>query len=358
MAPTPGHPFPLPRAVRPIVIIGAGGIVREAHLPAYRLANFPVVALVDLDRGKAEALARQFAVPRVHADLAEAVRAAPPEAVFDVAVPASAHAAVLAALPAGAPVLLQKPFGENLEQARALRELCRRRELRAAVNFQLRVAPCVREARRLVEDGAIGPVHDLEVRVTVDTPWQLWAFLEQSPRVEILYHSIHYIDLIRSFFGEPRGVQARTLRHPGSPRLAATRSAILLDYGDLRRATITANHGHAFGPRHQESYIKWEGEGGAIVARLGALLNYPHGEADTLEACLPGQPGGPPEWRPLPLAGNWFPHAFIATMAALMRYANGESDRLPSGVDDAFQTMAVVEAAYASAGAPSTPIPP
>jgi predicted dehydrogenase len=31
------------------VIIGAGGIVRNAHLPAYRKAGFPVAAIVDSD---------------------------------------------------------------------------------------------------------------------------------------------------------------------------------------------------------------------------------------------------------------------------------------------------------------------
>ncbi len=33
---------PRPKLVRPIVVIGAGGIVRAAHLPAYEKAGFPV----------------------------------------------------------------------------------------------------------------------------------------------------------------------------------------------------------------------------------------------------------------------------------------------------------------------------
>jgi shikimate 5-dehydrogenase len=45
---------------RPIVSIGAGGIVRDAHLPAYKKAGFPVVAIADLDKSKAENLARAF----------------------------------------------------------------------------------------------------------------------------------------------------------------------------------------------------------------------------------------------------------------------------------------------------------
>src|SRR5579871_6070133 len=110
-------PLITPTGVRPIVVIGAGGIVKDAHLPAYRLAGFPVVALHDRDVAKARALAAEFAVPQVCATLTEAVATAPAGAIFDIAVPASALAEVLTALPDGAAVLMQKPFGENLDQA-------------------------------------------------------------------------------------------------------------------------------------------------------------------------------------------------------------------------------------------------
>lgn len=351
------HPIP-PRPVRPIVVIGAGGIVRDAHLPAYRIAGFPVSVLHDLDVDKARALAADFGVPRVAASLTEAVAAAPADAVFDVAVPASALPAVLSALPDGAAVLIQKPFGENLAQARELLALCRRKRLRAAVNFQLRYAPYILAARAAIERGAIGEVHDMEVRVTVYMPWHLWTFLERSPRVEIVYHSIHYVDLVRSFLGDPRGVYARTLPHPNSPRLASTRTNLILDYGDTPRANITTNHGHVFGSRHQESYVKWEGTKGAIVARLGLLLDYPRGQPDALEMCRLDEAGQPCGWEPIPFTGSWYPHAFSGTMGDLMRYANGEIDRPPTAVEDAIRTMAVVEAAHQSSASGATPVPP
>lgn len=348
---------PLPSAPRPIISIGAGGIVRDAHLPAYRLAGLPVAGIFDLDGAKAAKLAADFGVPRVFSTLAGAVAQAPAHAVFDVAVPASALAEVLPVLPDGAPVLIQKPFGENLAAAGQLLALCERQRLAAAINFQLRTSPGVVEARRLIDAGAIGDLHDLEVRVTVYTPWQLWTFLEGIPRVEILYHSIHYVDLVRSFLGEPAGVHAKTTRHPAAQKLAATRTTMALDYGDTVHATITTNHGHNFGDRHQESYVKWEGTRGALKLRLGLLLDYPRGEPDTLELCALGPDDRPGAWQAVPLAGNWFPHAFIGPMAALQRFANGETTELPTRVADAFRTMAVVEAAYESSARGATPVP-
>ncbi len=351
------QPLKTSAGVRPIVVVGAGGIVKDAHLPAYRLAGFPVAALYDLDGAKARALARDFGVPRVCATLAEAVTTAAGNAIFDVAVPAAALPEVLAALPDGAAVLVQKPFGENLADARALLALCHRKHLRAAANFQLRYAPCIAAARRLISEGAIGELHDLEVRVTVHMPWHLWTFLEGIPRVEILYHSIHYVDLVRSFLGEPRGVYAKTVKHPRTAKLASTRTNIALDYGDTLRANITTNHGHDFGPRHQESYVKWEGTRGALKAKLGLLLDYPRGQPDTLELCPLDAAGRPGEWQPVPLDGNWYPHAFIGTMASVIRFADGEAGEPPTCVDDAIKTMAVVEAAYDSSAQGGTPIP-
>lgn len=165
--------------------------MRDAHLPAYKKAGFPVVAIADLDKGKAENLARAFGIPAVLSGVEEAAAYAPEDAVFDVAVPASSLVQLLQYIPDGAAVLLQKPMGETLSDARAILEICRTKRLTAAVNFQLRFAPNILMAWHLNESCALGKVHDMEVRVSVMTPWHLWDFLQKAPRIEILYHSIH-----------------------------------------------------------------------------------------------------------------------------------------------------------------------
>lgn len=337
----------LPRALHPIVIFGAGGIVRDAHLPAYRKAGFPVAGIFDPLQDRALALGKEFGIPAVAATMSEAIAAAPRNAVFDIATPASRFAEVLGALPDGCAVLMQKPMGENRIEARRILELCRAKKLKAAVNFQLRYAPAVRAARKLIADGAIGDLHDLEVRVTVYTPWHLWTFLEGIPRVEILYHSVHYLDLLRSFLGDPIGIYAKTLKHPKTPKLASTRSNMILDYGDMIRANIETNHGHEFGLRHQEAYVKWEGTRGAIKARLGLLMNYPQGIEDQFEFCILEE-GSSPAWKTLAIEGSWFPDAFIASMAELMCFVEGSIGVLQHSAEDAYRTMALVDAAYES----------
>ncbi len=336
----------LPESPRPICIIGASGVVNDAHLPAYRSAGFEVAGVCDLNPERAEKLAAKFGIPKVCGNTEELVASAPKNAVFDVAIMAADFAGVLEQLPDGAAVLIQKPMGTSLAQAREILEICRRKKLVAAVNFQLRFAPFVMAARWLIDQGLIGELYDLEVRVSVHMPWDLFPVVKTEPRLEILYHSIHYIDLLRSFLGDPKSVSAKTLRHPAK-KLSSTRSTILLDYGDTLHAVINTNHDHEFGQHNQESYIKWEGTKGAIKAKMGLLMNYPQGVPDKFEFCLL-EPGKPPEWREQKLEGSWFPDSFVGTMSSLQRFAEGSEKILPTHVEDVVKTMAVVEAAYES----------
>jgi predicted dehydrogenase len=331
---------------RPIVVIGSGGIARDAHLPAYRKASLPVVAVVDTDVSKAASLARDFGVSHATASIQEALDHTPGDKIFDVAVPAPALLKVLSLLPDGAAVLIQKPMGETLDEAHQIVDLCRRKGLIAAVNFQLRWAPAMLAARRITDAGLLGELHDIEVQVSVHMPWELWSFLSNAPRLEILYHSIHYIDLVRSWLGNPCGVYAKTVRSPRTPKLSATKTILTMDYGEWMRVHISTNHSHDFSPEMQRSFVQWEGTTGAMRAVMGVNLDYPRGKPDSLSYIQQGE--AVDGWHTLPTEGNWFPDAFIGSMTSLQRYVTGELNTLPTRVEDALDTMRVVEAAYLS----------
>lgn len=329
----------------PVVIIGAGGIVRNAHLPAYQIAGMPVAGIFDLDYEKAGELASEFSLPQVYTSIDELVKQQGNDCIYDIAVPGADLTSVIEQLPDNSFVLMQKPMGENLQQADQILELCRKKNITAGVNFQLRYAPYIQMLRQMLNENLIGQVCNVEVYVNTYTPWQLWSFLMKAERLEILYHSIHYIDLVRNLFGNPVAVFAHSTKHPAVPELQAVRSDIIMNYGEYLRAGIFTNHMHNYGAQMQDAYIKIEGTHGAVKIKLGVLLDYPAGKSDKFEYIITNDPVQQ-HWQELPVNGSWFPHAFIGSMHELIKVRNGEKELPENAVEDCILTMRLVEAAY------------
>ncbi len=89
---------------------------------------------------------------------------------------------------------------------------------------------------------------------------------------------------------------------------------------------------------------------------MGLLMDYPVGVPDAFEFALL-DPSTEPDWQSCRCeeAGSHMP--FIGTMASLMRYAEGTDSTLSIGVEDAIQTMAVVEAVHRSSARGGEPLP-
>jgi len=136
---------------------------------------------------KAAELASGRGISRTFSSVAEAVRFAPTDTIFDVAVPASQLAHILSQFPDGATVLMQKPMGETLQEALIIRNLCRNKGFIAAVNFSLRYSPNNLVITSLANGGFLGEIHDIEVQTSTYTPWHLWTF---SPQHRALRSSI------------------------------------------------------------------------------------------------------------------------------------------------------------------------
>ena len=88
--------WPMPEKALPIVIFGAGSIVKDAHLPAYINSGFKVLGLYDPDLEKAKKLAQPYSIKT----FLTAKEAADQEnVVFDLATPPIAHKEILEILP-------------------------------------------------------------------------------------------------------------------------------------------------------------------------------------------------------------------------------------------------------------------
>jgi predicted dehydrogenase len=335
--------WPLPSRPRPITIIGAGGIVQEAHLPAYRKVGLPVAGIFDLDVAKARATAAQFGVPAAFETLAQAMAARTADTVFDLALPPDAILATVQQLPVGAVVLVQKPLGTGLANAREIVRALDARRITAATNFQLRFTPSMLAIGDAVRRGLFGEVVDIEVHLAVYMPWELWSFMPRLDAIEIPLHSVHYLDWIRSIVGEPRSVYAKTVPHPRYPDLKDARSSIILDYGATVRCCLSLNHTYNYGPKHVAATLRVEGTRGCARLELGYLVDYLKPVPEKLEIIVAGG-----AWTDVPLRGERMPDAFWMVMSNLQRFAAGEDAKLETDVHDSLKTMALVDACLAS----------
>jgi len=338
--------WPMPEKALPIVIFGAGSIVKDAHLPAYINSGFKVLGLYDPDLEKAKKLAQPYSIKT----FLTAKEAADQEnVVFDLATPPIAHKEILEILPLNSGVLIQKPMGSDLREATQILSICQDRFLKAAVNFQLRFAPMMIALKDAIDKGLLGEIVDFDAWLALDTPWGKWKFLEGLPRVEILLHSIHYFDYIRSILGTPKTIKSKTMGYPNE-KTSNTRTSAILEYSKHVRCNLSINHNHSFGRKFQACEFRLCGTNGAAFVHLGVNLNYPAGEPDILEINI-GK-----GWVKIPLKGSWFIESFGNRMAQLQRFISKEEDSLISSVKDAWSTMALVEAAYENSEKPGTSV--
>ena len=139
-----------------IGIVGAGGIVNYAHLPAYKKVPFKVVGITDENQERAERTAREHGIRKVYRSVDELV-SDPEVEIVDVAVyPASQLAIVEQAAARGKHLLCQKPFSDEYGKAVRSVELAEKGKVKLAVNQQMRWDAGIRAARLLIEDGRLG----------------------------------------------------------------------------------------------------------------------------------------------------------------------------------------------------------
>jgi predicted dehydrogenase len=184
-------------------IIGCGliGGTRARHLAGARLTH-----CVDTDAARARATAALAPGCAHGTDWHSPLRDPDLDAVI-VATPHDLLAEITrAALLAGVHVLVEKPAARRAEELEDLAELAAKHDLRVRVGFNHRYHRAFRDARRLVDSGALGPLMFARARYGhggrpgLEREWR--AQPERSGGGELIDQGVHLIDLARWFLGE------------------------------------------------------------------------------------------------------------------------------------------------------------
>lgn len=164
-----------------IGVIGSG-FARRTQIPAFRAtAGARVLAIASARRERAEAVAREFAIPFVGDDWREVCERADVQLVSIVTPPATHLQMTLYALARGKAVLCEKPMALSVGETAEMCLAAKASGTLALIDHELRFLDGRRRLRELLRAGEIGRVRHVQVtyradsRANAERAWDWWS---------------------------------------------------------------------------------------------------------------------------------------------------------------------------------------
>ncbi len=176
-------------------VIGAG-VMGENHIRNYcQIPGVELVGIADLDKGRVEALSRQFTTEgfqNYHELLKHGLDA------VSIVVPTTLHKKVaLDAINSGANLLVEKPIADTLENAEMIVRAAEKEKLKLMVGHIERFNPAVMKIKEIITKGGLGRVVSISTR-------RVGPF---NPRVRdvgvIMDIGVHDIDILSYLYNAP-----------------------------------------------------------------------------------------------------------------------------------------------------------
>ena len=330
-----------------IGVLGSGFIISECHLVSYQKLGYNPVAIASRTKANAEKAAERFGIETVY-DNYEALLDDASIEVLDIAVPPQQQPGLIrAACERGTAkaILAQKPLALDLAEGRALVEACEAAGILLAVNQNMRHDPSVRAAKGLLESGQIGDPVFATIDMRGIPHWQPWQEEMGSASLKIM--SIHHLDCMRFWFGEPERLFCSMRPDPRTtfPHEDGI-CTYILEYANGLRAVIIDDVWT--GPAQEgcpgDVRIEWrvEGMNGVAIGDIGWCKD-PYTSPSSIRHASKGDD----DFKHPALEGSWFPDAFGGTMKDVFTaLETGEPCALSAR--DNLGTLALIEAAQLS----------
>jgi predicted dehydrogenase len=246
--------------------------------------NVTIVAVADPVEKARRQHAERVKAPRTYADFREMLQKEKPD-IVGIGPNRKTYSAqrlemIRAAAEQGAHVMVDKPHARSLEEADQIIALAEKHKIKSVVYHPVRIAPAVVRLKKLVDEGLIGDVVQVQV----------WG-VEQ-----LLHMGWHPIYLLRYFAGEPLWCSARVTQ---GDREITLEDARVNQTG--RSAGDTAHASYAFAGRLQGHFV-WQSNGGPYQLTL-------YGSKGVVHFTITDDPKiyhfADPEWTPGKPGVDW-----------------------------------------------------
>jgi predicted dehydrogenase len=342
------HKAPAPlRTDFKIGVVGAGFIVRDIQLVAYRNARYHVAGIASHSPEVAREVADRRGILRAYESISSLLED-PSIEVLDIALPPDQQLNIVREAVTHSDhikgILCQKPLAVTLGDAQEIVRLCEGAGVKLAVNQNMRHDQSIRALKTLLQRGELGEPVLATIEMRAVPHWQSW--LTGYTRLSLLNMSIHHLDCFRFLFGDPEGIFVSARR---DPRIRSNHADGICLYNlEYTSGLLAAAWDDVWaGPDFvvKDWYIRWRVEGSDGVAQgTVGWPSYPNVQPSTINFTTKRQPGYvfSPRWKEV-----WFPDAFEGTMGQLLdSLARGTEPEI-SGRDN-LGTMALMEAGYRS----------
>ena len=298
-----------------------------AHVP-----GASVVAVASRSAERAKAFAAAHGIDRAYGSYAEIIRDEDVDALY-ISTPHPQHYRIaLAAINAGKAILVEKTFAATVSGAEEMVQAARERGVFAMEAMWTRFQPAIVEARRLVAEGAIGEVRQVQADLGVDRPYEPTDRLFDPAQGggAMLDLGVYVVSFAQYFLGAPDSIEV-----VGSlaPTGVDAEAGLLLGYGDGRAASLLISLRNP-----TPGAARLHGTGGW----LEVLPRFHHPDSIIL-----GQTGREPETIIKPRLGSGYCHELIEVTEAV-RAGRTESSIMP--LDDTLAVQRILNGACEQLG--------
>ena len=191
--------------------IGCGEVTEKKSGPAFNeVEGSRVIAVMSRTEKRARSYAERHHVPKWYTDAQEIINDPDINAVY-VATPPSSHATyAIMAMHAGKPVYVEKPLASSYDECARINRVSELTGVPCYVAYYRRYLPYFQRVKKIITDGVIGKVTNVQIRFSVpprefdyashkNLPWRLQPkiagggyFYDLAP---------HQLDLMQDIFG-------------------------------------------------------------------------------------------------------------------------------------------------------------